>query len=760
MNRLLFFALFLGLGPLLIPTAAVADDIDDLIDAARKKKSSSLDLYYEAQYDGDIDTDKAVKIPAKTLDLPWGELKLSAGWLVPVVPAELTEDTIGDKTVPDRNEIAAVFVGEGSFQFDVPHPTERWSLNKNLKELGVKDADFDSLNADLNGGVVLLFNGRWGALLREGGEAAAMDSKSARSAKRMWKARGDLWFDSASAMSTLDAARGKDRDFLILEIPTKTFKSRIPWLSYSYDPNANEAVGLEIHKRSPLNRDSIDSWSLVSWFSPERHAAHSISENTLAAADYDLDAQHYSLEMRIYRDNDEGAWGMDVQGSARFTVGHTTSVADLRLFSKANGYPVKLAWVRDDEGNDLPFMHKAGSMVVQLARTYNPGDELTLTFSYDGLMIAAFTQPAPQTSLTDEDAAGAVVGIANYSLNDNDDWYPKNRGHSDFYTFDWKVTTPKPMVAVTSGTLLSMTQEGKRNIHVIRETTPVAFPAMVFGKFVIRENDPDYDKGEIKIRVYNHPGFEKDAQLIIDEAQGILAYYSHLYGDYAYKELDICQWPLGSGGAQAPAGLIRMTGETYISKTDLVNLYGVADPHIRDALLPHEIGHEWWGHIAGFSSYRDQWVSETFAEYSSALYLEERQKRRSGDPDDLSGYEASKSEWMMRRRAHLTHRTAPLWLGARMNSAKRNYWQSSAYARGPLILDMLRHRHGKEAVLKFMYTYLNHIKTNRSGATVSGDIQRVLETVLPEVKFDQFMADYVYGNKVIEGFESKQRKKR
>ena len=30
--------------------------------------------------------------------------------------------------------------------------------------------------------------------------------------------------------------------------------------------------------------------------------------------------------------------------------------------------------------------------------------------------------------------------------------------------------------------------------------------------------------------------------------------------------------------------------------------------------------------------------------------------------------------------------------------------------------------------------------------------------MIPDVDFAQFMDDYIYGNKVIEGFESKQRK--
>jgi len=737
---------------------ALADEIDDMIDAAKKKDRNSLELYYAAQAKGDLDSEQAVRIPAKTLDLPWGRVVLDGGWLVPVKPDELTDDEIGELKVPERKDIAAVYVGGGTFTFDVPHETERYSMNEKLAQLGVKDADFDTLEVALDGGLVLFFDGKYGDLLHEGSTPGTIDKKSSAAAKKMWKARGDLWMDGVAADVTLRAAQEKSKDMLLLDVPTKTFKNRVPWITYSVDPEESEPVSLMVYKRHPLNRDTGDNWSLVSWFDPEDHESNSLSENTLAATDWDLDAEHYDLDMRVYRDPDENVWGMGVEGWGRFSVKHPVSVARLQLFTSANGYKVKVNWIRDEEGNNLTHMHKAGRLVVNLGKEYQPGEEIKLSFSYGGLMIRSFVQPSPQTSLSDESAAGAVVGIVNYSLNDNDSWFPMNSGHSDFFTFDWRVSTPKPMVAVTSGTLLSMTEEGKRNIHVVRETTPVSFPAMVFGKFVIKENNPDYEAGEIKIRVYNHPGFEKDAQLIIDEAQGIIAYYSSLFGDYAYKELDICQWPLRSGGAQAPAGLVRMTGETYISKTDLMNLYGTFDPHIRDALLPHEIGHEWWGHVAGFSSYRDQWVSETFAEYSSALYLEERQKRRSGDPEDMSGYEGSKEDWTVGRRAHLQHRTAPLWLGYRMNSSKRDYWQSTAYARGPLILDMLRRKYGREAVLKFMYTYLNHTKTNRKYQTVSGDIEAVLEAVIPEEDFEQFMKDYVYGNKVIEGWESKQKK--
>jgi peptidase M1-like protein len=38
-------------------------------------------------------------------------------------------------------------------------------------------------------------------------------------------------------------------------------------------------------------------------------------------------------------------------------------------------------------------------------------------------------------------------------------------------------------------------------------------------------------------------------------------------------------------------------------------------------VTPHEVAHQWWGHTVGFSSGRDQWMSEGFSDMSASLYL-------------------------------------------------------------------------------------------------------------------------------------------
>ena len=39
-------------------------------------------------------------------------------------------------------------------------------------------------------------------------------------------------------------------------------------------------------------------------------------------------------------------------------------------------------------------------------------------------------------------------------------------------------------------------------------------------------------------------------------------------------------------------------------------------------VAPHEVAHQWWGHTVGFNSYRDQWMSEGFADMSASIYLQ------------------------------------------------------------------------------------------------------------------------------------------
>ncbi len=761
--RLLFLIPALALA---FPTTLIAgdeEDVEDLLELAKKGDKNAIELYYSALSGAKTAEDKALKIPARTIEVPYGKVTLEGGWLIPVQPKEIKDkDNPKGVEVPDREFISAVYLGEGRFEFDAPTETERWSMNFGLADLhpAKKYSDLDGVDVAIDGGMVIYFEGKWRELFLEGTEEADLDKKTAEAAKKLWKARGDLWQGDMARLNTLDTLTGETHDGLTLDVQQKDLKG-VPALTYIIDPleTDHEQVALAVVRRYALNRDSTNWWLLSQWFHPDD--AEGLSERELGYKRLELpfDVHHYDMDMTVFRDGDAGFWGMKVKGELDMSFIEPTNTLMFAMMSYGENEwdpsksfdEVKLSGsnrvivsdVTDGDGNPLEFMHNGHVLTIKLPRVYEKDEKLSIGFKYEGLFIMTIKQPPPQTSLTDSRNFDGV-DIINFRVPNDYPWFPQNQSHKDSYTFEWTLRLPKPMIAATSGTLLGMVEEGKYNVHSIKETTPVTFPAMLFGRFGVKENNPDYDAGEYKIRLYTHPGFEKDAQSFLDEAQGVIAFYEAMFGPYPFDELDIAQMPIGIGYAQAPAGLVQMDGATYISKTDLVNLWNADDTmlDIRDNFVPHEIAHEWWGHKAGWGSSRDQWVSETFAEYAAALYIEYREARKSGDPEDTKGYEDRKRRWGIDgRRGHTYDRTGPVWVGNRTRSRRT----STIYARGPLILDMVRQNFGKEAVIKVMYTWCELAGKN-DGKVVTEDFQYVLEQALPGVGFEEFMKMYIKGN--------------
>ena len=76
------------------------------------------------------------------------------------------------------------------------------------------------------------------------------------------------------------------------------------------------------------------------------------------------------------------------------------------------------------------------------------------------------------------------------------------------------------------------------------------------------------------------------------------------------------QQPAGNFG-QAWGTLIFMPYIAFINGTQRVQLLGIrggTNVFWRE-VAAHEVAHQWWGHIVGWKSYRDQWMSEGFSEF-------------------------------------------------------------------------------------------------------------------------------------------------
>ncbi|MCK4857871.1 MAG: hypothetical protein KAT58_07890 [candidate division Zixibacteria bacterium] len=119
-----------------------------------------------------------------------------------------------------------------------------------------------------------------------------------------------------------------------------------------------------------------------------------------------------------------------------------------------------------------------------------------------------------------------------------------------------------------------------------------------------------------------------------------------------------------------------------------------------DAFVAHEVSHQWWGHVVGWDSYHDQWLSEGFAEYMAAWYIQrkyresELYRRRFFDlldnwrDDVMQKGSYSKSGY---KRAYMEGNDAgPIWMGYRLASSKSSDYHTLVYSKGAYILYMLR----------------------------------------------------------------------
>lgn len=108
--------------------------------------------------------------------------------------------------------------------------------------------------------------------------------------------------------------------------------------------------------------------------------------------------------------------------------------------------------------------------------------------------------------------------------------------------------------------------------------------------------------------------------------------------------------------------------------------------------ISHETAHQWWGNIVSWRSYRDQWLSEGFAEYSGTLYTALRQDPKAAlnlinqmrnslkqSPETLKGVSSGN-----------LNDVGPIILGHRLSSSKTfGAYQTLIYNKGALVLRML-----------------------------------------------------------------------
>jgi hypothetical protein len=317
-------------------------------------------------------------------------------------------------------------------------------------------------------------------------------------------------------------------------------------------------------------------------------------------------------------------------------------------------------------GQDLPFVQEDWEigLTLLLPKPLHKGEK----FSVDLLLEGDFI----------DDQRVILYGFYPQS---NTCWYPRH-GFLTRSTYDLVFRHNKHYQVSSVGKLIRESgwpDEENERLTEFRMDKPVAMVTFAAGSIERHTERRKLSIGEVPIDFYSLPSSFASIKedFILAELGNALDYFCVLFGPYPYENFRATFHPFRFGQGFPTLLLIPN-----------------ADSARREvySFIAHETAHQWWGHIVAWRSYRDQWLSEGFAEYSGILYTQLRDKSDSAreliknahetlirPPITGSGIGSGK-----------VAEIGPLILGRRLRTRKTmNAYNDLIYDKGALVLRML-----------------------------------------------------------------------
>lgn len=197
-----------------------------------------------------------------------------------------------------------------------------------------------------------------------------------------------------------------------------------------------------------------------------------------------------------------------------------------------------------------------------------------------------------------------------------------------------------------------------------------------------------------RIEIHSTPRrSSKERRRVAGDIANSLHFYERLLAPYPLPSIRVVESP--STHSQGFPGFVTLSWVGFASQ-----LSGPIE-----ALRSHEVAHQWFGNLLGWATYHDQWLSEAFAEYLGALYVEWiarepealDQLLSAWRDDIIDGGHIGVSLGMQRfglgkealRKAE-GMKAGPLWLGYRLGQNEAVDYYSHVYEKGAYVLHMLR----------------------------------------------------------------------
>jgi hypothetical protein len=476
-----------------------------------------------------------------------------------------------------------------------------------------------------------------------------------------------------------------------------------------FDSNAPEQVWAA-QARTVNTTDYYDVWTSFSFLpsSPRSEAANSIATEEGRTSAIDITACKVQAEIvPPTRIEAEAVLDLQVrQGGQRAVLFELARTLVIKRV-EADGQPVEFIHNPSIEGTQLA--RRGNDLVaVVLAQAAKTGQRIELRFVYGGDVLS--------------EAGPGLLYVGARGT-----WYP-NRGLA-MTNFDLQFRYPPGWTLVATGKRVDkpegatsqasgMVEKSLEQMSRWVSERPIPFAGFNLGKY----RRAEAQSGDVKVEAYGTAGVERgfpqpeaeatvpapppliggaapalairpeppsparNAQMVAETAAQAIDFYSRRFGPYPLSDLALTQMP--GNLSQGWPGLIFLSSLSFLNAEEKSALhFDPVEQILIGSVVPHETAHQWWGDLVTWSDYRDQWISEALANYSSMMFLESMRPREFREVmakyrDDLLQKNESGLPLM---------EDGPVTLGHRLSCSQfPDGYVAVSYGRGTWLFHMLR----------------------------------------------------------------------
>ena len=422
-------------------------------------------------------------------------------------------------------------------------------------------------------------------------------------------------------------------------------------------------------------------------------------------------ALQYAIETSILANN-------SLDATATIHLRAETGGERLLIFQLSRALSVDS--VADDRGAPLVFFQNEGMSLqersvhgsdflhVVLPEAPAQGQEFSLRFRYRGNVI--------------EDAGNGVLFVGA-----RESWYPHLGDASDFADYDLTIRWPRHLRLVATGAKLEEHEEGDSRAGHWRTDQPVSVAGFNLGEYEFASLPSEkhsvdvYANRQLEEALRSHltrrepdaftdlpapfgvPSSRAQLEMPVapptpagalkqlgQEIDSSIRFYETFSGPFPFRTLSVSQIP-GTFGQGWP-GLLYLSTFSFLpaEAQRRAGLSSAGQEHFTDLVPFHEVAHQWWGNVVGWSSYRDQWIDEAMASYLALLFA-----------DSQKLPEHKLRLWLTRFRKRLAEKSphsdvlvadlGALTLGSRLNSSMSpNGFEQVIYTKGAWVIHMIR----------------------------------------------------------------------